>query len=69
MSKTEITVWERLDEKNKVWNHNHISDGYTEATEPTPMSEEQKKSWKGAKWRKFNGHLQDQKVVLQNQEA
>lgn len=51
MKNKEITIWERLQEKSKSWEHNHISDGYdADITAPIPISDLQKKSWEGSQW-------------------
>lgn len=54
-----ITVWLRLDVKTDQWNHHHVTDGHSEETEPTPMSDEQKQNWKGAEWRRFHAYVDD----------
>ncbi len=61
-----ITIWERLNINSNVWEHNHISDGYTESEEvPKPKGSVQKKSWPGGKWRKFKGHMAGTSVVVE----
>lgn len=45
-----ITIWYRMDD-NKVYQHNHLEDGYDPARKsPTPKVEEHKKMWKNGKW-------------------
>lgn len=64
--KTVITIWERYvkqEDGSLGWEHNHISEGYSEEEhEPTPTAEVQQRSWKGAQWRKSKGYLVDGKV-------
>lgn len=58
-----ITVWECL--RDKIWEHNHISNGYdANVTEPTPMCELQKKSWRGATWKGTEARLNCYHEVL-----
>jgi len=56
--KLRVTVWERLDEKTGRYKHNHIEDGWSENAAPTPVSDEQKKSWKNADWRRIHAFLE-----------
>jgi len=66
MKKKLITVWERQNRQkdgSMIWKHNHISDGYNEnQIEPKSINDNQKKLWKGAKWRSFKAFLNDGKV-------
>ncbi len=70
MENKTITVWERSnkqDDGSFGWEHNHISDGYSEdQAEPTPMNDYQKKSWKGAKWRSLKAEIVNSKVEMSN---
>ena len=60
-----ITVWERWNEKEGQWEHNHIQDGYNEdETAPPPLNDTQGKAWANLKWRKQKGYLEGCKVVL-----
>lgn len=60
-----ITVWERYNQNSKKWEHNHISDGYSESEEkPKPKGSVQKKSWAGGEWRKYKAHLEGNSVIL-----
>lgn len=63
-----ITIWERYNKKDDgswKWEHNHISDGFDEKIDaPKAVSPEQKKSWKGAKWRSLRAYLVNGKVEL-----
>ncbi len=60
-----ITVWERYNQKLDKWEHNHISDGFSESEEdPVPNSKLQKRSWPGGIWRKFKAHLEENSVVI-----
>ena len=70
MEKKVITIWERSKKKEDgswQWEHNHISDGFAEKLDsPKAVSAEQKKSWKGAKWRGLKAYLIDGKVEQAN---
>lgn len=64
MKNKEITIWERLQEKSKSWEHNHISDGYdVDITAPIPISVLQKKSWNRSQWLSKKGVINNQGVV------
>ena len=52
-----ITIWQRFDNNTKLWEHNHISDGYDEKQIVPVGTPEQNKLWKGGTWRKFEGTL------------
>ena len=55
-----VTIWERQNNNTKQWEHNHISEGFSEdEVEPEAESPLQKSSWKGATWRKTKGILED----------
>ena len=62
------TVWERYNKKDSgeyAWEHNHISNGYSEKIkEPIPRYELQKRSWKGGKWRSFKAYLINNKIEI-----
>jgi len=61
-----ITVWERLQDKTKVWEHNHISRGYdANATEPTPRTDLQKKAWGGGTWKGTEARMNCYHEVLE----
>jgi len=63
MEKKLITVWERRnrrDDGSWVWEHNHISNGYSEA--PVGKFSDQIKGWKGGEWRSFKAYLIEGKV-------
>lgn len=52
-----ITIWERQNDKTKAWAHNHIENGWTDSTLPTPNCPLQERSWKGGTWRGIAGHI------------
>jgi len=56
-----ITVWFKLNYKTNEFEHNHIEDGHVGCYEPTPLNEEQKKAWKGAKWQYAHRFITDEK--------
>ena len=59
-----ITIWERFNLNSEKWDHNHISEGFSEDdSEPAPKSETQRRSWKGAQWRRTRGRLEDGAVI------
>jgi len=69
-SKTEIsvfTIWEQAypqKDGSLLWEHNHISDGFRDdQSAPEPISEEQRRSWTNAQWRKFEARIVDGKLV------
>lgn len=70
----EITIWERYNVKKKQWEHNHISDGFAKEDKPIPVSDNQKKAWKKAEWRKQMALLINNvvypyvKIVVNNEE-
>ena len=68
MEKKTITVWERHTKSNDgswKWEHNHISDGFDDSQqEPTPVSEDQGRLWKGSEWRKKKAFLVNGKVEI-----
>jgi len=58
-----ITAWERWNIKDKMWEHNHIEDGYVPHDIPMPAFYEQGKAWKGGQWRKFFGYQDFYNVI------
>lgn len=59
MSTATITIWYRMDD-NKVYQHNHLEDGYDETRKgPTPKVPEHSKMWKNGKWAMQSAKLQD----------
>ena len=62
-----FTIWEQAhpqQDGSVVWEHNHISDGFRDdQTAPEPSSEEQRRSWANAQWRKFKARVLDGKLV------
>jgi len=70
MEKQLITVWERHNKRDDgtwVWEHNHISNGFSEElAAPVGKFPEQIKGWKGGEWRGFKAHLVDGKVQRDN---
>lgn len=57
-----VTLWERFDDEQQVWQHNHIVDGDDPGDLPTPLNPafvEQVKSWSKGTWRKRLCHLVD----------
>jgi len=59
----EITIWERLNVKENIFEHNHINEGWSGLEAPLPKNQKQAKNWKGAKWKKKYGYLQEHRVV------
>lgn len=47
-----ITEWYRFDDKTRKYEFNHIEDGHIPYTQsnPIPISEFQKQSWKNVLW-------------------
>lgn len=58
-----ITVWERWDEKDSIWKHNHIESGWVTIVRPVG-SAQQTKTWKTINWRYYWKHLNDLCVVV-----
>lgn len=52
-----ITIWDRWNQQEGKWESNHIEDGWTNASVPTPKTKEHEKAWKGGKWWKTEGYL------------
>jgi len=61
----QITCWYRLDERGSL-EFNHIEDGRLPrtATQPTPKTEEHKKTWAAGVWVPFNAFLTDDYKVV-----
>jgi len=57
-----VTVWYKYNNKRKEWEHNHIEDGWTFGSLPTPQHENQVKAWKAGKWKRAWGFLENGKV-------
>lgn len=53
----QITIWERWNEQDKVWEFNHWDYGKLDADIPPSTWPDQIKHWKKAKWRKVYGTL------------
>lgn len=62
-----ITIWKKYDEKKNQFEHNHIESGHNISDEPTPISDKQRRSWAGAKWKKVFAFLNNGKVEAVNQ--
>ncbi len=59
----EVTIWERKSVKKGIFQHNHIEEGWSGLDAPLPSTQKQAKDWKGARWKKYYGFLQDGKVI------
>lgn len=59
----EVTIWKRWNVKKKRFKHNHIEEGWSGLEAPLPQNQTQAKGWKGAKWKKHYGFLQEGKVT------
>jgi len=58
-----VTVWKRYN--NEKYEHNHISNGFFEdENKPTPINDLQMKKWKNAKWKKYKGHFDGIKIII-----
>jgi len=60
------TSWSRLLKVNgkRKYIYNHVSEGYFEGeSEPKPVDETQKKSWKGSKWQKKKVYKKDGRII------
>ncbi len=68
-----ITVWELYNKKDRIWEHNHIEDGWSRGNRTPKKSflatswhgawfPEQEKNWKNKSWRKTFKFLIDGKV-------
>ena len=55
--KTKVTIWETHFPKTQDFRFNHIEDGWSSETTPTPRSAWQAKVWKNRKWRKKYAYL------------
>lgn len=63
-----ITIWQRYNSKTEQWEHNHISDGWSDnVTIPVAVNKKQKKSWSGSKWQKIKGYLDENNKVIQGE--
>jgi hypothetical protein len=61
---TEITLWERLDQKADRWIYNHFSEGFVEdQNEPIAKGKVQESSWTKGQWRKKRGALEGLQVT------
>lgn len=64
-----ITVWKRVNNETKQYEHNHIEDGHCESSFPNPNNDIDGKpftaqsNWKNGKWEKTFAYLADNKVV------
>jgi len=59
-----VTVWFKLNHKTDDFEHNHIEDGHVFAPAPIPISEEQKRAWKGAKWEYEHRYITHEGVLV-----
>jgi hypothetical protein len=57
-----VTIWRRQSREGN-WEHNHIENGWNYNAEPTPLDDNQAQIWKGAKWSRSWGHIENGKVV------
>ena len=54
---TDITIWKRFNEQDKVWEHNHWDYGLLTVDTPPSTWPDQIKNWKKAKWQRTHGKL------------
>lgn len=62
-----LTVWERYNKQDNgqyKWEHNHIEFGHCPNEVPTPLCEAHKKIWSGGQWRKSLRYLDENNVVI-----
>ena len=60
-----ITIWERWNKGSEDWSFNHISMDYSSiAYEPKPVDADQKKLWKGVKWKATKAHMDENHKVI-----
>lgn len=53
-----ITVWNKWNWKKKIFDHNHIENGFNiNQKVPNAITKYQEKMWKNAKWQKFKAKL------------
>lgn len=61
-----ITVWKLWNEERKMYEHNHISDGYDPLVRaPIGRTEQQTKSWSRGLWLPLPAELIDGRIVSQ----
>jgi hypothetical protein len=58
-----VTIWKRFNHQNESYELNHIESGHCKNNRPDSKSEEQKKSWAGAVWKKEWCYLKNDKVI------
>jgi len=58
-----ILIWEAWNRKTEQFIHNHIENGWGTHSIPKDNCPEQKKAWKGQKWRATKAYLIDGTVV------
>jgi len=65
-----ITVWKWFDPKDKeeIWKHHHIEDGWSKSDSPKPFFENQKKAWKNTKFQKEHMYLSKDNIVTEKGE-
>jgi len=59
-----ITLWQKFNLESGLFEHNHIELCRSDRLIPEPISDFQKKLWKGATWRKYNAMLINDKVII-----
>ena len=64
MKMKKVTLWSRRDADRKPIEFNHLADGWCSAREPEPVSDEQRRAWKGAEWFRRFAYLTADYVVV-----
>jgi hypothetical protein len=65
----DITIWYKFNHKKGEYEFNHFVYGIVELEAPTTIVTAQKEAWKGAKWEKHYGTIDENFVVRENREA
>ena len=60
----EITVWKKLNNTTKIFEHNHIEDGHMNGDKPIGKYPNQTKGWSSETWYKIFAFLDENNKII-----